>query len=242
VELSDWGAGVLKEELQDVLPDPSTLAPVYTPKRDSFFTAPGWREVAVEYTCIPDAMYPWDPKVMRAINVFAPDAVPLWVRWVFRSPQDEDNPIDVVYGRHALGRAIENLEAERSDFTCSMPEMPCQGLVFSRPNRIWFIHEGERPQEKYVDLPGDYLPFDGTLVVKAEEAARGFRMTEKEYRDFLREKFIEQAEQGRRKRVLAIEDDLEQRRKDIAPYIERTLEKISDVEIGEYMRSVGQRR
>lgn len=238
MELSDWGAGVLQHELQGVLPDPSSLEDVYAPTRDSFFTAPGWREVAVEYTCVPDVMYPWDPKVMRAINVFAPDAVPLWVRWVFRSPEDEENPIDVVFGRHALGRAIEHLKMERSDFPCTMPA----GATFPRPNRIWFIHMGEMPQHDYLDLPGDYLPFDGTLVQKAEEMAEGFTQTEKEFKDQLRDELIAQAINRKARRMLDFADDMDQRNKDWHSYSAPRFDRISDVEIGEYVRSRGQRR
>lgn len=235
MELADWSSGLVEEPLKKVLPDPAQLEKVYTKPAVDFQTAPGWREVAVEYSCIPDSMYPWDPCVMKAIRVLALDAVPMWVRWVFRSPQDTENPHDVVFGRHALGRSIDHQKSELDGFRCEMPTMPCQGLKFSKPNRIWFIHEGERPTERFVDLPGDYLPFDETLYLKVLDMSAGFRMTDKEYKEALREQFIHKPERERQKRIAANADDMEQRSKDWHSYADKIMKSISDVEIKEFM-------
>lgn len=236
MELADWAAGVLPSAVQGALPDPAALPNINRKIRTDFFSAPGWRQVKVEYSCIPDAVYPWNPLVLKAIWEFAPDAVPLWVRWVFRSPQDEENPHDVVFGRHALGRRIEHLQMERLDFHCTMPSMPCQGLTFEKPNRIWFIHEGESPKERNVDLPGDYLPFDATIYDKAEAAAVGFRMTDKEYADHLREIMINKPLRDRERRQAAIAADMEDRDREWHKTADPIIERISDVEIGEYLK------
>ncbi len=241
MELVDWSSGVLPET-QAVLPDPSTLERVFTKRRDSFHTAPGYREVAVEYSCVPDSMYPWDPFVMREIQRIAVDAVPMWVRWVFRSPEDEENPQNVIFGRHALGRHVEHLSSDIDKFQCLMPDMPCRGLTFKRPNRVWFIHEGPHPQDKYLDLPGDYRPFDHSILETAVEMAEGFKMTEKEYKKHLFDRFVESADRAKQKRQAAIDDDMAQRAKDWHKYADPIIERISDVEIEEYNRSIGQRR
>ena len=238
MEIADWSAGVLPDQLKGVIRGPGDMESVYTKRRDSVHTAPGFREIAVEYTCIPDSMYPWDPFIMKEINVFAPDAVPMWVRWAFRSPEEYENPQTVVYGRHALGRHVEHLASGIDKFPCPMPD----GATFKKPNRIWFIHEGPRATDKYVDLPGDYLPFDHTIRETAEYMAEGFRMTEEEYKQSLRDQFIHAADRAKQKRKAAIDDDMEQRANDWHKYADKIIETISDVEIGEYNRSIGQRR
>jgi hypothetical protein len=236
MELADWAAGIVPEALKGTLPEPEKLAPLRRKIRTDFHTAAGWRRVRVEYTCIPDPTYPWDPRIMRAILRFAPDAVPLWVRSVFRSPQDEENPHDVVYGRHALGRHIEHLSAELIDFNCTMPTMPCQGLTFEKPNRIWFIHQEGDPTEKYVDLPGDYLPFDGTILDKAERESAGFQMTEKEYIEFLREEMLHRPRREKEQRKKFNAEEKAYMDKEWERTSRPIIDSISDVEIGEYLR------
>jgi glutamate--cysteine ligase len=70
-----------------------------------------------------------------------------------------------------------------------MPTMPCQGLTFERPNRIWFIHEGDRNRD-YPDIPGTFLPFDDTIVHRAKESARDMKMSEREYRAAMEKELI----------------------------------------------------
>lgn len=200
---------------------------------DSPATAPGWREVDVAYSCIPDAAYPWDPVVMKAIQEFAPDAVPMWVHWVFLSPHETGNPQVVVFGRHALGRRIQNMTSELEPFRCAMPTMPCQGLTFERPNRIWFIHEGST-NPRYPDLPGTFLPFDGSILDRAKKSAIGFRMTEKEFVEAMREEFIEKERRARDLRRQQLADDMEARHRDFEAYAKKQMERISDVEAKEY--------
>lgn len=204
---------------------------------DSPHTAPGWREVDVAYSCIPDPVYPWDPVVMRAIQEFAPDAVPMWVHWVFLSPGDTGNPQLVVFGRHALGRRIRNMTSELEPFRCAMPTMPCQGLTFERPNRIWFIHEGS-PNPEHPSLPGTFLPFDGSILDRAKRSAIGFRMTEKEFIEHLRDEWIERERKAKEARKRQLEEDLDYRQRDFERYARRQVESISDVEADEYLRAM----
>lgn len=204
---------------------------------DSFHTAPGWREMDVSYSCIPDPVYPWDPVVMRAIREFAPDAVPMWVHWVFMSPSETGNPEAVVFGRHALGRRIRNQASELEPFRCAMPTMPCQGLTFERPNRIWFIHEGS-PNPEHPSLPGTFLPFDGSILDRAKKSAIGFRMTEKEFIAHLKEEFIEKERRAKDLRKRQLQEDLEYRQRDFEKYARRHVENISDVEADEYLRAM----
>jgi len=210
--------------------------PISYPVASSPFTAPGWREIDVAYSCIPDPVYPWDPVVMKAILEFAPDAVPMWVHWVFLSPQETGNPEVVVFGRHALGRRIQNKTSELEPFRCAMPTMPCQGLTFERPNRIWFIHEGST-HPKNPDLPGAFLPFDGSILDRAKKSATGFRMTEKEFIESMKKDFIEKERAATELRKKQVQDDIEYRSRDFEAYARRQLDKVSDVEAKEYVEA-----
>jgi hypothetical protein len=238
LELSSWSSGVVLDELKPVMRNPADSMPVFTKRRDSFHTAPGYREVAVEYSCIPDSMYPWDPFIMKEINRFAPDAIPMWVRWAFRSPEEYEDVGTVVYGRHALGRHIEHLSSDIDRFQCPMPE----GVTFKKPNRIWFIHEGPHPTDEYVDLPGDYLPFDHSIYSKAVEMAEGFKQTLAEFKASLYDQFISAADRAKTKRRAAIADDMEMRSRAFHSYADKLMENVSDVEIGEYNRTIGKGR
>lgn len=207
---------------------------------DSPASAPGWREIDVVYSCIPDAAYPWDPVVMRMIQEFAPDAVPMWIHWVFLSPHATGNPQITVFGRHALGRRIRNLTSELEPFRCLMPTMPCQGLSFEQPNRIWFIHEGSRDQ-RAADLPGTFLPFDSSILDRARRNAIGFRMTEKEFAAHMREEFIENERRARELRRKQLREDMEYRQQDFERYARGQLDKVSEVEARDYVDAKNRR-
>lgn len=215
MDLNSWSAGIV---------EPKATLPVMRGKlRDSFHTARGYREVAVEYTAIPDVMYPWDPAVMKRVWEYRPDAIPLWVRWVFRTPQDEENPHDVVFGRHALGLIGRG---EPLEFRVSMPTMPVQGLYFGKPTALWFIHEGNVDPE-HRDLPGSYLPFDDTLVDRVKRTADALKMSDKEYKEHLRKILITDKVENHLKRREAMAMDRAERDADFAVYARKQFDQMS---------------
>jgi len=230
VELGEWGVEIVAGS---GLPVPEEMPVVGTlPVRTDFYNARGWRQVDMQYTCIPDPVYPWDPSLVKKIWEFAPDTVPMWVHWVFRSPRDEEGERDVIFGRHALGRAIRPARGDLIPFRCAMPTMPCQGITFERPNAIWFIHQGEAPTEKHVDLPGDYLPFDMGLVMKAWDSWAGAdTKTEDEFKEELREELYRRPLREAAKRKAERDADMAERNADFAEYAKRKLDGVSDAEI-----------
>jgi hypothetical protein len=233
VDFSEWSSEITAGS---GLPGPKEMPVTATikPKTD-FYSAPGFREVTVEYTCIPDPMYPWDPKVLQAIWEFAPDTVPMWVHWVFRTPEVEQNPHNVVFGRHALGRVIKPARTGLTPFRCAMPTMPCQGLTFEKPNAIWFIHQGDSPSDEYVDLPGEYLPFDMEMKRKAYDSWAGAdNLTEEEWKAVLRKEMIEDPMEATEKRAAEREAEREERNRDFAEYAKKVIPTISDSEIEAY--------
>lgn len=238
MRLEDWSDGIIPKQIEGVVPSsPEQMPTAYLPLRDSPHNARGYREVDIRYSCIPDAVYPWDSGKVKAIREFLPDVVPMWVQWAFLRPNSTEV---VVFGRHALGRSIVEPGRELLPFRCTMPSMPCQGLTFERPNRIWFIHEGDRNRD-YPDIPGTFLPFDDTIVHRARESARYMKMSEKDFKERMLEELIEAPTLERARRRAAMEDDLAQRDKDFHSYADKLLEQVSDVERNEYLKSVGNR-
>jgi hypothetical protein len=237
MQLMDWADGVLPEGLEGVLPSAEQMPVARLPLRHSPDTARGYREVDTQYSCIPDAAYPWDPDAVRAIQRFMPDAVPMWVQWIFMVPNSREL---VVFGRHALGRSIKEPGRDLLPFRCAMPTMPCKGLTFERPNRIWFIHEGDRNRD-YPDIPGTFLPFNDGLVHRAWESARYMKMSEKEFREAMEQELIRDVEVARARKRALHDADMEARDKDFHGYADKLLETISDVERNEYIRASGKR-
>lgn len=98
----------------------------------------GWVDLGMEFTCIPDSVNPWTPEVLKAIWVFDPTVVPLWIRWKFRRYDTENSDV-VVFGRHGIGRHVDNPHHPLIPFNCEMPNMPCQGVTFKRPNLFEYM-------------------------------------------------------------------------------------------------------
>jgi hypothetical protein len=211
---------------------------VSVPLRDSIDTARGYRQIDEVWTCIPDSMYPWDPEVLKSIREFAPDTVPLWRLSVFFAPNTRNI---VVFGRHALGRHIEQPGYDLTPFRCSMPTMPCQGVSFKRPNKVWFVHEGVRNKD-FQDVPGTYLPFDFGLAHRARESVGNLpSLSEQEFRRVMMREMVDGVLEERERRRAELADDFEERRKEFAPYAQKLIDRVSDVEIDEWMGSIGRR-
>lgn len=240
MQLAEWAEGI-PSALTERLPDPSALS-TRVKFRDSFYTAPGYREIGMFYSCVPDPAYPWDPDVMRRIWVVAPDTVPLWVHWVFMSPQDTGEPKLEIFGRHALGRCIKSSHTYLEPMRVLMPTMPCQGLHFEKPNAIWFIHQGEMGlHPKYKDLPGDYLPFDWALAAKVEDLSRDFRMTEKEFRESAAEEMITRVIETRaRKKAQRLEEEAYAQAQ-LQPFLDRKAEETPAHVMDKWNAGVGRR-
>lgn len=113
----------------------------------------GYAAVATEISCIPDAAYPFDPAVLRAIHVFDPRVIPLWVRRVYRNPSTGGV---LVVGRHAIASHVWNPHSsiDRNVYRALMPTYRAS----ERPTQVDFHHHGPRSGN---GLVGPYLPFDG---------------------------------------------------------------------------------
>lgn len=240
MDLEDLSAQAASD-LRKILPQEQDMPKAMVREAQSFDQAPGYREIGMFYTCVPDVQYPWDPTIMKEIWRFAPDAIPMWVQWVFLGPKERGEHIEV-FGRHALGRKIWHPNYDLTPFHCEMPSFPCQGLSFEKPNYIWFVHEGAKLNDgKYKDLPGNFLGFDDSILRRAKDEAVGFNMTEREFIEFMRETYIEKPRLERERRLKALEEDMAARDADFEKYARGQMDKISDVEIKEFQQSVGKR-
>jgi hypothetical protein len=179
--------------------------PTYSmPLRDTATRAPGWLFVGEHYSCIPDAQYPWDPAVVKAIQEFCPDAVPILIKSLWQRSWSETSPLDhMQLVRHGIARCVRDPLMATHQFYCEMPANH-DGRV---PNYIevnWY-DRANRPWGH--DLPGEYLPFDWELYyalrmgyedslsgaelarklttpwMEREERRRAFEAEERAYRD-----------------------------------------------------------
>lgn len=183
---------------------------------DSPLTAPGWKELNIEYTCVPDAMYPWDPAILKKINEFDPGATPLWVRWTFLSP---DNTEVVTFGRHAIGRY-------KSTLTVDVPQIKVKGMPknakFKKPNLIEFTWM-DQPDG---DLPGKYRAFDSRLLAHCR---RNYSV--KSSNQMKREMHAEI--DYRKQQAVQREIEQEYRQRELDKYTAKKLAQMSEVEMKE---------
>jgi len=199
------------------------VSTVQRPIRDSFHTAPGWRDVGMEISCVPDAVYPWGAAELKQIWAWDPGVVPLWVRWAFLKAADEGGGL-VVFRRHAIGRHVKNPHGDMTLHNVQMPSMPCQGVKFERPNQIELILMGET----LGDVPGEFLPWGPWLVQKLRTLYR--ELHPKELKRELLDVPWEAA--ARRKQQARAEDAY--RKRDLDRYITRKLKDVSEIEAREW--------
>jgi hypothetical protein len=199
------------------------LAYSFQPRVD-FHTAPGWREVGMYFTMAEHPMFVKDPDVTRAIQKFDPGVVPLGVYWVFRSPEDCENPHEEVFFRHVVARYNPEPKNELTRFRVEGIPVWFKGEV---PNQIEYICEGER-DPKIPDLPGRYEPWDWKLYYKLR-AAYTYDLEVREQQRRVR-KIAEDAQI--RKQKLA--EEMAYRQADVESYINRKLENASEQEMKEF--------
>jgi hypothetical protein len=184
--------------------------------------APGWVFVGVEYTCIPDAVYPWSPEIVRAIWEFAPDARPLWSRWIYLAPEDRKPH---VYGRHAIGRFEANPRNVTEPLIVTMPSMPCQGLTFNAPNIIEHYLKGPSQDSR----PGPYVPFDHDVVQMLRSSVPGWET------ELVKDLAIRKPEQARARHEEQVRQEQAYVQADVDKYVDKKLGAVSDVDMKEWI-------
>ncbi len=175
--------------------------------KDSPYNTAGWREIGQEFTTLSPVEYPRDPAVTRAIKVFDPGMIPLWCRWVFHSPSDDGRPVEVVFGRHAIGRY--------RPFSGNACFGSGPGQL---PNVLELILEGD-PDPRASDLPGAFVPWDWSLVAFLRAA-----YTEANAKDRI-EKFVRHPVAKQAARRDALRQEREEINADLRAFADRQLER-----------------
>lgn len=104
-------------------------------------------------SAIPDAVYPYDPAVVRAIREFDPNVIPLFVRRAYKATTGQV----VVRGFHAFASHRWNPSGKPASWT-NLVLMPTYSNA-PRPTHM-DLHLEDRNQRKGDGLPGAYVPFD----------------------------------------------------------------------------------
>lgn len=184
----------------------------------------GWKEIGMELSCVPNAVYPWDKEVVAAIRRIAPDIVPVWVRWIFKDP---DGKV-VVFGRHALARVNKDKKNEGVAWPVEMPSMPCNGMWFEAPNDELIIWQSET-NSVAEDVPGDYKPFNWELYKFVADNYKHHDVKE------LKKRFIDDvkaARQSEREKLAAEQDYI---KRDLDKFVDKMLDKVSESEVKDWM-------
>lgn len=193
---------------------------------DSFHTAPGYRQLGVEYSCILDSLYPPEREVMQAVKRIAPDLEYMWVRWILLSPSNTGNPKVEVYGRHALGRIV-------SDPHNTLPFLPVtlpHGMsTRRRPNKVHRIFQNMH--DKGVTGLGGYLPFDWNVYYWIAETYK--EATAKE----LFQVYAQEPEDASQVRKASIQSHMDYIQEDIGKWIQKKLDDVSELEVKEHFLS-----
>jgi hypothetical protein len=190
----------------------------------------GWVDDGMEFSCIPDAVNPWDPEVLKAIWTFDPGAIPLWIRWKFRRFDGANTEVQV-FGRHGIGRYTANPHADLPCFACTMPSMPCQGVKFEKPNLIELILMKNDSKD---DSPGSFVPWNWDLFNFLR--SRYKERTAKETMQVVQDKLDREEKEKQRLREQWVDA-----MKDIQKYTEKKMEQAGEVELKRHLLSAGQR-
>lgn len=191
----------------------------------------GWIDEGMEISCVPDAVHPWDPNVLKAIWSFDPGAIPIWIRWKFRRFDREDNSVKI-FGRHGIGRYTASPKTDLPRFACEMPSMPCQGVTFAKPNLIELILMKHDSQD---DSPGSFVPWNWDLYHFLR--ARYKERTPKELRKVVTDKL--EREQKAREHLRA---EWAYQMADIQKFAEKKMEQAGELELRNHLLSAGMRK
>lgn len=181
----------------------------------------GWLDLGVEYSCIPDSMYPWKADLVKDIWKVAPSFRPAWARQVLK--HSVSGEIKVV-GCHVIATKVPDPHNQLYPFPVEMPTMPCNGLTFDAPNVIERHWQGDRVG----DLPGEYMTFES--LYSFCKAAFKERSAEE-----LKEELLDKPAEARAKAAAARQAEHEYKQRDIQAYAQKKLDQLSELEVKEHL-------
>lgn len=183
--------------------------------------ADGWIWHAERITCVPPAGFPKDPAVTRALHSFDPGIIPIW-REALYTPPGESSPR--VFVHHGIGRYYPNPRQLRRRFHVEMPS----DADFQAPNFLDAIFEDVYSESYVKSGPGAYLPWDWSVYKWCRE--RFIEITVKAYL-----KRLEKRKAREDRERASWQDDLNRREKELEPWIQKQLAKLSDADWEKYL-------
>lgn len=193
--------------------------------------APGWWSLGEHYSCIPHEVHPWPSDVVKRIKAFDKGFFPGQVKAVYRRPVDEAGHYeDVVFHRHCVLR-YEPFPRKYPNLKDHHVEMPT-GYRGPKPNIVECWLEGD-PVGGDPDLPGEYQPITGDIPYAMEEA---FRATEN-HRDDVELAWVRRVVDRQKERKRKAQETLDYIKRDIERFAQPRLDKVSEVELREYLAS-----
>ena len=222
------------EELYPALSAPPQGPTIAVPLHDSPENASGWRDLGMKFSCVPHAVYPWTSDVLRAIWMFDPGIVPIWIEWSFQAPYDDATPGRIkTFGRHAVGRYKPILTNNVPKIeSCDMPAMPCQGVTFKKPNILIRMFEGAPTPGLPADLPGSFVPWDFSIAKRLEQLFVRSDTSAKE----LAKQVVGGITAEHEKRRASLKAEHDDRMKDLRKFVDKKLESMSDREVKEHFQ------
>lgn len=188
--------------------------------REKFTKAPGYHEVAMEYGTEPDPGYERDPLVVAAIHRRWPDLVPIWIRWVFKAQDGNEE----VFRRHGLARVLSDPHNELVPLPLSIGS-----LCKKRPHIVEKVFHTPDPMQRYKDLPGPYEPFSWNVF---NFVAENYRVNTPEE---LKKVFLTDEKERLAKAQRAAAEEMEYRDRDVQRFVSKKLEGTSEVEMKEML-------
>ena len=176
------------------------------------------------YTCVAPPGFEKDPAVTKAIREFDPNAIPIWRIQRWRTPDHYE--LNVVH--HEIGRYF-----------------PCPRYLRARPLRVEMPMDARGPAPNVLDKvfeddstlqykqggPGGYQPWDWSAYAWCR-----FQYDKTTVEAWLRRT---EARRAREKRELeALEAELEYRKKQIEPFLQRKAEELTPTDWKQYLEAV----
>lgn len=180
----------------------------------------GWTWVGERISAVAPAGYEADASVTEAIHSFDPGVIPIW-RISAYVPPGRTSPQTFVH--HGIGRHFPYQRRVRRHFQCDMP----LNATFGVPNFLDCIFEDTNSAAYIRGGPGDFWPWDWGVYYWARW----------HFERITAAAWVKRMEKRRAREAKARkdwEDDLEYRKRQLEPWIQKQLEKLSDADWDRY--------
>lgn len=181
----------------------------------------GWEWRSERITAVAPAGYECDPAVTAAIHTFDPGVIPIWRISVYRAPNEEQFRQFV---HHGIGRHYPYFTHLRRPFQV---DMPAGASAQDEPNFLDCIFEDVWSKAYMRSGPGDFMPWDSWTYKFCR--THWERITLAAY-----DKRIEKRKAREKKMHDDWLEEIEYRKAQIAPFIDKKLANLSPADWRQY--------